>query len=395
MFNKFSPLLAAAFAALFIFPASAPGGMMGSGMSIPGPDGGTRMTGATTYKRYTVLDPMSGNIPAWHSVVPKDWSIQGGVEWQGQSYLSPATVVIVAKGPADMAEAFACSNQMFTWTESKYGTAQEGVWQVGFMQKRYPSSYPDFLMDLFRSMRPGARNVRIVQADPNPSLRQATRKFVQTVLASAAPSGGVFTQTNGDLGGMRLEYQENGVNYEEEVLAVFASTLLDTWNMTGFRTLYWGAGPIISFRAQKGSLEKHRLEFEMFRLNTGADPRWSAALSQVTGMLINKQMDASRGWGEVGRKIRDTQHYITDDAMRQHQQRMASMDRISELQTDFILERNRFSAPDGSVISVPSKYGNAWLGSDGSVVASESRSFNPNAYSTATYTSLNPVTSGW
>lgn len=328
-----------------------PGGPAGTG----GVPGGRSRVG----KLY--LEPwLDRTENAFTVLVPHGWMTMGGM-----LRVNPLT----SNGPAQTLEAkidFAVLRDpqgavMVRWLPHIYYTEMTGATlrlppgsnYMGMTVLPYPT--PDrFVLDLLLpAMRPMARNVRALDVRPLPSLAAV---FFETHTRSN-PS--MRSQLRFDAALVALQYEENGVSFQENVLIVLE-------NMGPLALGQWCNRYTLAARAPAAEFRDWEPVLWLISQSTKPNPQWVQA--ELRAMI------------QRGQAMMDTQRYLQDgyQSIMEHRRRTNE-----EIRNDMYLmvsgQEDYINPYTGEVETATNEWKNRWVNSLGHVIYTDDPAYDPNA----------------
>jgi hypothetical protein len=309
-------------------------------------------------------------------LIPTDWQFEGEVVWRNNpSY--PAATKIRVFNPKGVEEISAMPNLLFYWNPYVTRYFPIGGMYLG-NEIRQPVLEPIAALRAFVIPRywVNLSHARVVAQENLPELAA-----LGPLKYPDLKDRGVFRA-----GKLRLEYEEGGMTVQQDVyclIVAFEAPIMGT------TSTFWGIDEIRYSKAEKGKLEGQYKLMQTIAYSARLNLRWFARYQQLTQMLTQNQMEASNRAVELSRYLARTNAQITSTIRQSYESHQAAMDRINERFDNYIRGVNDYRDPNsGSVVQLPSGYGEAWSNSNGEYLLSNDPNFNPNTKSTQNWQRL-------
>ncbi|NLI00657.1 MAG: hypothetical protein GX446_14315 [Chthonomonadales bacterium] len=306
-------------------------------------------------------------------LIPAEWKAERKIAWRLDVPMAPAAISFRVCSP-DGSEAFeGFPSQPLFWTDNPSLLQMFPVGQRYFgAEVHRPLGIEDALQKIVLArFRKEASNVRVVA-------RQALPEVVKALgLEAQSPGGGVrFSATAGKI---RVEYELGGKAYTEDLFGVRESLRIPVAGAFGsFTNENWTLSYLAGARAPRGKLDAQTKVFAAMASSIRINKEWFNRYVQLVELLIQGQMQRIRMAGEFSRLLAQTSAEISDERMRLYESRQQAYDRISESFSDYMLNVDRYRAPDGSIVALPSGYAQAWINGLGECILSDRADYNPN-----------------
>lgn len=341
-------------------------------------------------------DPMFDNMEAYEMLVPQGWRVNGGVQWDMQK-VHYAQLVMSMIGPAGEEVQFLPAKP-YTYTELEFFPPPQvpgmppmapppapqlpaigSTDATGTTFAPLPQSTEAYVLEHYLPHhRPLARNVRILEVQEMPEMRQALEQLFGPIIAQgrqtaqqmqqlAAMSGGQYGEDSGIIADLfRVEYEENGVTYTEllpvtgyyqQTQMLMTQSVLDQWgNMAtvpGSRHLNqsWWISDGKSFRAPSAAYGQAEPVMVTAALSVRQTPAYATARLQLDREIMEMRqrqhaatMAAIR---ERGRIMRQTQQEIFDMHQDSYRRQQEARDRQHENFIAYIRDEQISKGPDG------------------------------------------------
>ncbi len=325
------------------------------------------------FKTYSYVDRQGIGIEAFRMLIPSDWQFEGGIKWVLDNPGMPASGGFRVWNPKGTEEFEVFPAQPFFWTTNQMALAITPIGSRYFGNEVHP---PLNAIDALKQVviprfRHNVSGLRIVKEQSLPELAEA-------VGAGAQSQPGVSTSADG--GKVRVDYNRNGANMEEEIYTVVQSYGFPIQTMAGIVTnTNWYVDHIFSFKAAKGKLDDNAKTFQTIAYSFRLNPQWFNKYNQVVEYLIKKQIQQIHSIGELSRIISQTSSEIRESSMKSFYERQEVNDRIADKFSQYIRGVDKYYNPiEEKSVELPAGYDNVWTNSLGEYVLSESPSYNPN-----------------
>jgi hypothetical protein len=303
-------------------------------------------------------------------LIPADWQFEGEVVWRNNpSY--PAGTKIRVLNPKGVEEIGAMPNLLFYWNPYVTRFFPIGGMYLG-NEIRQPIFEPSAALRAFVLPRYWANlgRAHVVAQEDLPQLAA-----LGPLKYPDLKNRGIFRA-----GKLRLEYQQGGAAVQQDVywlIVAFEAPIMGTMST------FWGIDEIRYSRAGKGKLDDQYRLMQTIAYSVRPNLQWFARYQQLTQMLTQNQMDASNRAVELSHYLSRTNDQITSTIRRSYENRQVAMDRINERFDNYVRGVEDYRDPhSGSVVQLPSGYGEVWANSNGEYVLSNDPNFNPNTKST-------------
>jgi hypothetical protein len=309
-------------------------------------------------------------------LIPADWQFQGEVVWRNHPTYPAATKIRVFN-PKGVEEVGAMPSLLFYWSPYITRFFPIGATYLG-NEIRQPVLEPTAALHAFVLPRywPNLRGARVVSQEDVPQLAA-----IGPLKYPDLKDRGIFRA-----GKLRLEFDQGGVTVEQDVYCLIVAFQAP---MMGTMSTFWGIDEIRYSRAAKGKLDDQYKLAQTIASSVRLNLRWFARYQQLTQLLTQNQMDASNRAVELSHYLARTNAEITSTIRQSYENRQAAMDRINQRFDNYIRGVEPYRDPhSGSVVELPSGYGDVWANANGEYLLSNDPNFNPNSKSTQSWQRL-------
>lgn len=331
--------------------------------------------GTTTiqFKTFVYIDKQGIGIEAFRMLIPSDWEFEGGIRWVLDNPGMPAVASFRVLNPKGKEEFEVLPNQPFFWTDnpmlhsyfpigSRY-FGNEVRPPVGALEALKHIVIPRFCQNV--------GGLKIVSEQHLPELAKALGAGVQSQPGTSTSASGAK---------IRVEYERNGVQFEEEIYGVVEVVSFQMQTMTGVVTnTIWFVEYLFSFKTEKGKLDTQAKLFQTIAHSFKLNLQWFNKYTQVIEYLAQRQIQQIQSIGQLSRIISQTSNEISDMMMHSYNQRQAVDDRLAENFSQYIRGVDKYYNPvEQKSVELPSGYNNVWANSLGEYILSDNPNFNPN-----------------
>jgi hypothetical protein len=320
---------------------------------------------AQAFVTYKYIDPACG-LEAFRLLIPKGWRAEGSVKWSMTPAL-PIQVRFRFYNPNGSEELNFLPSHSYFWTSNRQTLALK---PPGSQMYGSTVAQPVGLRAAFNSVvipgaRKNAQGLRTLSETDVPELE---------ALAKGAAAPGVDARARA--GKVRINYQQNGRQMEEEIYAAVSQFIVNT-SRTDFIN-FWFIDNVFSFRAQKGKLDAAAGTFQTMIYSVKLNPAWYAKVANVKEMLAKQEIEKTIRIGRIGDMISRAGSKMREDQYRSWEANQKVYDRIGKLRSDTIRGVDRYyDERAGREVELPTG-GHAWSNGLGEYYVTERASDNPN-----------------
>lgn len=330
-------------------------------------------SGQVKFKIFSYIDKEGTGTEAFSMLMPSEWKFEGGVKWVLDNPSMPASAGFRVFNPNGKEEFEVFPNQPFFWTNNQMLLYTFPIGTKYFGNEVRPvvdavTALKDIVLPRFRKDVSG---LKISEEKQLPELAKALGAGTQS-------QPGVFASADGAR--IKIEYQKNGVNMEEDIYGVVEQISFPIQTMSGNVTnTIWFVDYLFSFKAEKGKLESNTKTFQAIAYSFKLNPQWFSKYNQVIEYLAQMQIKQIQSIGQLSKIISQTSNEISDMMMDSYNQRQAVNDHISENFSDYMLGVDKYYDPGSETnVKLPGGYNNAWANSSGEYILSDDPNYNPN-----------------
>jgi hypothetical protein len=301
---------------------------------------------------------------AFSFLLPKGWMVEGGVfnvnplKMNGAgNTISPKCDLTVKKDGGGIV--------MLRWVPSwnyadlslapmGWGAFRPGTFYQGMPVKPLVGPRP-FLLELLRTTRPMATEIKILAEDPMQEVVAAYTRRAEQMNQQLRGMG--LTPTRFEALGLMVEYREAGEHFRE----VLMTTIADARG----GAFMWSNDDTMAFRAPSASFESWKPVLDTIRMSRQMNPQWVAAVNRASG--------------ERAKAALETQRYIANVANQIVENRRRTHAEIRHEQWLFISGQEEYTNPfTGQTDIDTSYYAYRWMNKQGDVIYADENSFDPN-----------------
>jgi hypothetical protein len=380
-------------------PAHAPSRRTTSAPAPPASVHGAAPSAQTTsvyrFRMTSIMDSPQGlGGEAYRILAPEGWRVEGGVIWKPDPS-NPASAWARLTGPHGQ-QIGVLPSLVFVWNPQMLGAYfRPGQFYAG-------TEVEPPVLDPFQCIRRvviprylrNLASARVVGEQPLPELAEAGR---------AKYPGPEFRNAYFRAGKMRFEYNENGVEMEEDVYLLVSAV---QFRVGPTLSTVWAPDEIRYSKAPKGMLDAQIPLFQTAMFSMRPNIHWWAGVQQVSQALTRQQINASNAalamaqrnqqladqMARTRESIAHAGDQINSMIMKGYQNRQATMDRINARWDRTIREVEVYHNPDtGENVELPSGYGSGWVNRGGDYLVAGSVNYNPNYASNGDWTRLEKI----
>ncbi|MBI1336011.1 MAG: hypothetical protein GC164_03510 [Phycisphaera sp.] len=342
--------------------------------------------GPVVMKEYPVTDPGMNNTVAYTLLVPKGWTVKGGLKRPvAQLYMMPVLNDVAISAP-DGRQVHLFPSMSFEFNRQAPGQSLQPT-LGGNLYLDMPQSPGRWLMEMAqRSPDPTVADLALVSEEDVPELTQALRQqnaamfqSVQMLNQNGAALGMAYKyDTQATL--VKLQYTQNNLPLEESVLI--------TWNcfITGMQgqavSGNWGIPLMISLRGPIGTDYMHDPVLNAITQAVRINPAWQQEMTKYWQEIARIQQRGAQqrqnDWARHNQKMNQINNDISDIITKGYAQRQAMQDAGHERATDAILDQTPYTTPDGQTVKLPSFYDHVYTDGNGTYLLNNDANYQPN-----------------
>ena len=326
-----------------------------------------------------IMDPngFAQPVAAFSLLVPKDWKVEGGVQWTNNANEMFRVHVVCRSADGQVAfEAFPPHQWQFSRDPVVRQTAAQSGHHFG-----PPLDALGAIRELFvPHYRPGAS---FGQGEATPAAARAAYDQAFAVQGALVQNGQKSLKT--DAGKARLEYQHEGRSYEEWVTATITEVAnLQALNFAALGQgqevrephYFYEASNVFAFRAPQGELTRYEGLFSTMLGSIRVNPAWSSAIAQVQ---LNIARIRQKGIMDRFKIRQEANEYVSDTINSTWQHSQESADRSAAAWSRAFREQDLYVDPTTQqTVELSAGYDNAWSNGLGEYILSTEAGFDPN-----------------
>jgi len=342
--------------------------------------------GALVMREHPVTDPGMNDTVASTLLVPKGWSVEGGLSRPApQLYSNPVLVDLTVEAPdgraarfyPSMTFEFNANQQAPPFTPTMNGNfwhplpESVGAWLQG-MARRHPD--------------PEVSDLQFVEEADVPELtarlrEQAAPTYRQVAQLNQTGAGvGVGQRFDTQATRVVLRYTKGGKRLEE--------TILVTWQvmLTGVQgrvqSGLWSIGMMRSMRGPVGTDYMNDPALAAIFSSVRPNPAWVAEMQNYWAELARikhrgAQERRQQAWAAHQKRMQ-TNRETSDIIAGGWRSRDASSDRLQRMEVDTIHEQTPYATPSGQTVRLPSFYDHVYTDGNGTYILGNDALYNPN-----------------
>jgi hypothetical protein len=172
---------------------------------------------------------------------------------------------------------------------------------------------------------------------------------------------------------------------------------MDTTNNPN-RIVNWSLNYMASKRAVKGTIDQLKPISDIMAQSLQMNPEWIQRVNaydqqredQVLALQQQQAVRQQQQFNAIESRI-SSQTAANDAQHASYWAHSADLDRQSENEADVQREVSPWKDSDGNVYKLPTTYGHAWSGADGTIIMNNDPSYNPNSDPSQTSTNWTPM----
>ncbi len=231
------------------------------------------MVAGEKFAVHTVTDQQQGGMPFIALMTPEKWQVSGAVRWKYEDSSSPVTAFVRAWNPSKPEAVTFFPLLACYWLQGAAAFNRPGSRALGQLNVQ-PMSPPEALRSaIVQFYHPNQPNLQIVGVREMPKL---------TAMFGENPN-----TTNGV--GIKVTYEENGQQMEEEFYAVYYLARIPYDGPQGHSIqINWGLVDVHSFKAPRGTLDKRREVLAYVVHSVQPNPQWKQRANEIRAQLGNQ-----------------------------------------------------------------------------------------------------------
>ena len=328
------------------------------------------------FKPYVIRDDQGfKGMEVLHGVMPLDWTLKGGVTWK--MALGVPNQIRLHWGDAQDVCAFdVYPTILFCWSNEvgRGGRYQPGQVAFGNIIKQPPTDQFDaFDKVIIQMLRPDLAKAKVVNKEKLPDAAKTIYAQVNT-----DPNWPVAVA----VGRETLEYELHGQTVQEIIGGVLE--IGGGQGPAGYKT--WSVIQATSRRAPKGGFDQLKPINAVMTQSLQMNPAWNqkvaALINQREQKALANQAQARANqqaqFNAIESRIASTS--AANDAQHaSYWQHSADLNRQSQNRADVMREVSPWKDSTGTSYKLPTQYGHAWSGADGTILMNNDPNYNPNS----------------
>jgi hypothetical protein len=327
-------------------------------------------------KPYVIKDDQGfKGMEVLHGVMPVDWTLTGGVTWK--MALGVPNQLRLHWGDAQDVCAFdEYPTILFCWSNEvgKGGRNQPGQVAFGNIIKQPPADQFDaFDKVIIQMLRPDLANAKVVNKEKLPDAAKTIYAQVNT-----DPNWPVAVA----VGRETVEYELHGQTVQEIIGGVLE--IGGGQGPSGYKT--WAVVQATSRRAPKGGFDKLKPINAVMTQSLQMNPAWNQKVAELVAQRKQKVLanqaqaraNQQAQFNAIESRIASTS--AANDAQHaSYWQHSADLERQSQNRADVMREVSPWKDSSGTSYKLPTQYGHAWAGADGTILMNNDAGYNPNS----------------
>lgn len=306
-------------------------------------------------KKHDVVDREGTGLLAVSCLIPEDWRANDRLYWDYNDATLPIRYQGQFKQVNGLMEIVAYPDVRSVYSHGAMGTS-------GFPPPRDAVSG---LKDFIQQRRSGFKYQTLEAKSIHQS--QPVDNYIQ----------GTAFRTQSQTALVRIAYQENQIEMEEEFYGQLEITHTLSQGVVTLSSVIWSATGLYSCKAPKGSLDKCRQIAMTLRASVKMTLPFYNRYMQIVQLLSDQVYRNIYAAGQISRIVSQTNDQISKSISDSYWQTQKSYERTNQHFSDYVRGIDQYS--DGqSQVQLPSGYSNAWVNDRGEYLMGETTSFDPN-----------------
>jgi hypothetical protein len=395
------------------------------------------MPAVLKFNRHKLVDKDGTGLVAATYLIPDGWKVEDKIEWDIHNVAQPANAELYIFDEETNSAMQGFPNLVFL-VNKDVNMSQEFPEGSTYLGAEVVNQKPSVLDLIENYILPEYRNIEGLKIIESKRL---------SVAASNHKRAGEFKNTDSKSGVVKIEYTENGKDFEEAIFGTITFIPVSKYQQFAYLSMCYGC------RAEKGNLKSTMGIFETILNSVKMNAKWAVTYNQVMKFALQDAMrsrgnsggydndngsygdnfeesdgdngnygyndeesdDENGGYGDnsggtdggnynggnysagssagnVGsltNYFQEANESINDGIIQNYENEQLSHDRIAEGYSDYTLGYQNYTDPNtGEVYKLSSGYDNAWTDNNGSVVMSNDAGYDPNVGGTSSWSSL-------
>jgi len=333
--------------------------------------------GTMVMRRVVINDPQTG-LDAYSIMAPVGWTTKGQVVWQLDRPSAPMSFVVHTADAGNTEGFTEFPSQVFVWSQVDSMFAAQAGGKVEGCPIVAPADGPIDAIE--RVILPQLQNVvgqiSVVSTQDLPDVAQA---YAPTYAQPGQPAGQTLA------GKVRIEYTENGLTKQAEIVCVF----IKSESPSG---VVWGMDHLSVVYAPKGSLDQELPKLNFILASLQENPHFDAAVTEVSRELVEEAQEHLAAVMEQSqiREAAAEQMSAEQEADWQANEK-ARFDAVENYDTGAVRGMMNMKDPhDGSIVQVPDDALHAWSNGN-EVIWTSDPNFKPSMYDNSDWQEVQPT----
>jgi hypothetical protein len=358
---------------------------------------------AVVMRQMEIPDPVRGNMPAYRLLVPKGWTVEGGVNAVPPGYhMIPYLSDITVKSPDKRGVRF--------WGINEFGFA-DGVQLQPFTPYQGRPFMPpqqslgDFWQLVFQlSPGPGITNLRVISEEMLPEATQLIRRQLASLYQNTAQENASLAMSgerktfDAHARQLVIQYEDQGTPVEATIFASVRHSMYfypngriraAMWNLDNMYAVFGPVGTDYLNDPELAAIVRSRQEM----------PDWQVAVQQWY-LMKNRQIVAE-GQARIAAAARSAavtsssqSEDVLDISFNGWKKRNAMTDAGQAATVNSIHERTTYATPAGNTVNLPSYYRNVYTDRQGNYILHNDANYQINtdpAFNSRDWQRIEPV----
>ena len=316
--------------------------------------------------KHKVMDRDGTGDVASTFLIPEDWKVQDKLYWEYGDATVPVRFKSLMQNGDKSMQIQSYPDVRTYWTTGPTGTAG----------RRPPENIIMGMKDLIKVERRGM------------DISYVKNKILSDQHKDGYQQGGEY-QSESQSGVIKIEYEENGEEIEEEFYGQLDVTKMNTAGAMGeMKSIVWAASSLYSLNAVKGKLNQCRAIAQTINSSTRMTKPFFNTLAQVIQLLSDNVYKRIYEAGQISKIISATNDRMIANIDAQYRAASEASSRINQNFSDYIRGVDSYDDGNGRQIQLPSGYDNAWVNTRGEYIISNTPGYDPSADNDGNWTQL-------
>jgi hypothetical protein len=209
------------------------------------------------------------------------------------------------------------------------------------------------------------------------SFRITDQKIIPGFDQSGGQSG-MASQTHVEKGMVKIEYEKDGAQYEEEFYGSYTVNRVTSQGVVSLETIGWSLSDLFACSAPKGKVDDCKKIALTARNSSKTTLPFYNRLMQVVQLLQNQYYQQIYQAGQISKIISETNDQVSKIITDSYWDAQKTYERTNTQFSDVVRGVDRYNDGNGSQLQLPSGYSQAWMNDRGEYILSNTQGYDPN-----------------